>query len=51
MELSSSWVGVHSLAKEFVEFKLVSEERSRSLKKLTSDDYNSLTTQDLFSNL
>lgn len=51
VELTASGVRVHTKSEEFLELELVSEERTRSLKKLTSDDYNSLTVQELLSNL
>ena len=40
----SSWVGVVGLMEELLPFELLSEERTRHVHELTSDDNNSLTS-------
>ena len=47
MELSASGVGVITLLKEFSEFELASEERTRFHQEFASYDNNSLTVEEL----
>jgi hypothetical protein len=49
--MTLSWVGVSGLVQELMELELVSEERTRFIEQLASDNDDSLSIQELLDEL